>query len=87
MSDVVDNQAESRFELEVGGDLAIATYRIVGDTIYFLHTETPRRLQGRGIAARVVDAALKSAKARGLKIASRCSYVSDYIARHPEYSA
>lgn len=86
MNDVVDNQPLSRFELEVEGARVIAEYRIAGDTIYFTHTETPARLQGRGLAGKVVGAALASAKARGLKIAPRCPYVADFVRRNPEYA-
>lgn len=85
MSDVVDNKAESRFELAVDGSMAIAEYRISGDTIHFTHTETPYALQGRGVGSKLIGAALTSAKARGLKIVPRCSFVADYIARHPEF--
>lgn len=85
MSEVVDNENASRFELEVGGATAIADYRIVGDTIYFTHTETPYALQGKGVASRLIHGALTSARARGLKIAPRCSFVADYVAKHPEF--
>ena len=85
MSDVIDNTSESRFELTVDGELAIAEYRIADGAIYFTHTETPWKLQGRGIAGRLIDGALSSAKARGLKIVPRCSYVAAYIAKHPEF--
>lgn len=85
MGDVTDNPAEGRFELSVDGSMAIAEYRIVGDTIYFTHTETPAALQGRGVASRLIAGALANAKERGLKIVPRCSFVVDYIARHPEF--
>lgn len=85
MSDVIDNQAGSRFELEVDGSMAIAEYRIVGDTIHFTHTETPELLQGKGVASKLIRGALTSAKQRGLKIVPRCSFVVHYIAKHPEF--
>ncbi|MFT4096866.1 MAG: GNAT family N-acetyltransferase [Rhodoblastus sp.] len=85
MGDVIDNKAESRFELTVDGSMAVAEYRIVGDTIHFTHTETPYALQGRGVASQVIRGALTSAKERGLKIVPRCSFVADYIAKHPEF--
>ncbi|HMN71592.1 MAG TPA: GNAT family N-acetyltransferase [Rhodoblastus sp.] len=85
MGDVIDNKAESRFELAVDGSLAIAEYRVVGDTIYFTHTETPTALQGKGVASALVRGALTSAKERGFKIAPRCSFVANYIAKHPEF--
>ena len=87
MSDVIDNQKENRFELSVDGSLAIAEYRISGDTIYFTHTETPWALQGRGIASALMRVALTSARERGLKVVARCSFVADYIAKHPEFQS
>ncbi|MCB1535254.1 MAG: N-acetyltransferase [Rhodoblastus sp.] len=87
MSDVIDNQKDSRFELAVDGAMAVAEYRIAGDTIYFTHTETPWALQGRGIASALMRGALTSARARGLKIVPRCSFVADYIAKHPEFQS
>ncbi|MFV0280308.1 MAG: GNAT family N-acetyltransferase [Rhodoblastus sp.] len=87
MSEVVDNAARNRFELAVDGEIAILEYRITGDTIAFTHTETPEAMQGQGIASRLVHDALTNAKARGLKIAPRCSFVVDYVARHPEFKS
>ncbi len=85
MSDVIDNRAESRFELLVDGAMAIAEYRIVGDSIHFTHTETPYALQGKGVASQLIHGALTSAKERGLKIVPRCSFVVHYVAKHPEF--
>ena len=87
MSDVVDNTQMSRFELAVGGELAIMEYRIADGAIYFTHTETPPALEGRGIASRLAQSALGSAKARGLKIVPRCSFVAVYLQRHPEFQS
>ena len=85
MSDVVDNTSSSRFELAVDGEMAIVEYRIADGAIYFTHTETPYKLQGRGIAGKLVRAAVESAKARGLRIVPRCSYVADWLQKHPEF--
>lgn len=86
MSAVIDNPAKSRFELEIDGELAIAEYRIADGAIYLTHTETPARLQGRGVASQLVRGAVESARARGLRIVPRCSYVADWLNRHPEFS-
>jgi len=85
MSEVRDNVAAKRFELETEGGLAVANYRLEGDTMMFTHTETPRHLQGRGIASRLVRGALENARARGLRVRPLCSFVADYIRRHPEF--
>lgn len=82
---VRDNVAARRFELDAEGGRAIALYRIEGNTITFTHTEVPAHLQGRGIASRLVRGALESARARGLRVVPLCSFVADYIRRHPEF--
>jgi uncharacterized protein len=81
---VVHNEAASRFELPVHGQTCIAQYRLVDGVMWLTHTETPPTLQGRGLAAQVVRAALDHARARGLKVRPACSYVRTYLRRHPE---
>jgi predicted GNAT family acetyltransferase len=48
------------------------------------HTEVPPALEGRGIAAALVKAALDWARAEGLRVRPLCSYVVAYMRRHPE---
>jgi uncharacterized protein len=83
---VVDNAEKSRFELTVDG-------RLVGRLDYALrargavaltHTEVDEAFQGRGLAGRLVRAALDSARGRGLTVIPTCPYVVDYIRRHPD---
>ncbi|HET8797191.1 MAG TPA: GNAT family N-acetyltransferase [Thermoanaerobaculia bacterium] len=40
---------------------------------------------GRGIAGALVKHALDDARARGLKVIPRCSYVRAYIEKNAEY--
>jgi predicted GNAT family acetyltransferase len=85
--EVVHNQAAERFEAVVEGRLAKANYRLDGNVMRMVHTEVPRELQGRGIAAALVKAALGHAREHGLKVAPVCSYVRAYMRRHPETAA
>ena len=86
MADTIrDNTALSRFELEDGGVTAFMIYRVAGDVITFLHTETPVAARGRGLASRLVQGALYLARARGLKVVPRCAFVLAYLAKHPEF--
>ena len=84
IADVVHNSGASRFELRVQGQLCIAQYRLVDDVMWLTHTETPPALRGRGLAERVVRAALDHARAHGMKVRPACSYVRTYLRRHPE---
>jgi len=83
-SEVLHNEATSRFELRVQGQVAFAQYHLIDGVMWITHTETPPPLQGRGLAARVVRAALDHARAQGLKVRPACSYVRAYLRRHPE---
>ncbi len=85
-SAVRQNTALSRFELDVGGAIAFANYKLADGVMIFLHTETPPALRGQGIASRLVKGALDSVRAQGLKMVPRCSFVRDYVARHPDVS-
>jgi uncharacterized protein len=84
MSDVTNNEAEHRYELEVDGRLAIAEYRLRPGRISFTHTEVPDALEGRGIGKKLVKAALDDARAQGLKVVPICPFVKHYIDTHPE---
>jgi uncharacterized protein len=83
---VRDNKSRHRFELDIDGAVAFATYRTTADTVIITHTETPPALRGRGIAAQLVQGALELIRADGLKVVAGCSYVVDYLEKHPEYA-
>lgn len=81
---VVHNEAAQRFEARVQGWLCRCEYRLDGAVMVLVHTEVPPLLEGRGIAARLVAAAVAHAQAEGLKVRPLCSYVAVYFRRHPE---
>lgn len=85
LPDVRHNEAQSHYEMEVDGQIAVADYRREGNTILFTHTGVPSALEGRGIAGKIVKAALDDALAQNLRVVPLCSYVATYIKRHPEY--
>ena len=86
MSEVRDNKAKSRFELDVEGAIAFANYRLAPSTVIITHTETPRPLRGRGIASELVRGALDLIRADGLKVVAGCGFVVDYLNKHPEFA-
>jgi len=83
-SDVRDNTALSRFELDAGGVTAYMNYRLGDGVITLDQTETPQA-RGRGLASRLTAAVFGIARARGLKVAPRCPFVRAYLAKHPEF--
>jgi hypothetical protein len=81
---VRNNRERSRFELALDGSIAFANYRRTGDRVSITHTETPPALRGRGIASELVKGALELIRADGLKVVAGCSFVTDYLEKHPE---
>ena len=79
------NLAESRFEVVVDGFLSVADYELAVGTMVMTHTFVPPELRGRGIAEKLVRAALDWARAEGLRVVPACSYVATFIQRHSEY--
>ena len=84
-SPVIHNKSKSRFEMEVGGQLAVAEYRRDGDRILFTHTEVPLQFRGHGFAERIVLFGLEVARRENLRVVPLCSYVAHVLQRHPEY--
>lgn len=82
--DVRHNTAGQRFEAVIEGMLARCDYRMHGDTMMLVHTEVPRRLEGRGIASALVQAAFTHAREAGIDVLPVCSYVRAWVQRHPE---
>ena len=81
--DVRDNPDRHRFELEVDGATAFASYRLNGPNIIFDHTIVPDALSGRGVGSRLVRGALDAVRAKGLKVVPICPFVRAYIEKHP----
>ena len=46
----------------------------------------PPAFEGRGIAAKLVNAAINDARSQGFKIVPVCSYVAAQFRRHPEWA-
>ena len=82
---VVHNERENRIEATVNAGLAMVTYRMYPGRIIFEHTEVPVAAQSQGVAAKVVAAALEYARANHLQVLATCSYVRNFLRKHPEY--
>ena len=83
---VMDNTGAQRFEIHADGAIAYLTYRMRGDAIEYLHSETPPELRGRGLAGQIAKFALDRDKAANRRVIPSCPFVETYIRRHAEYA-
>lgn len=82
MEDKIVHIAERcRFEILVEGCLAYVEYCIAHGEFDIVHTVVPRVIGGRGIAARLVEAAYSYARAEGLQCVATCSYAEAWLAK------
>ena len=86
MSDVNNNNAQHRYELEVEGYLATEHYKLDGNVITFEHTDVPKELGGKGVGSKLVQGALDQVRAAGLQVIPECPFVKAWIEKHPEYA-
>ena len=83
-ADVTDNREKQRYELKAEGGIAVAYYEPQDGILVFTHTVVPERLQGHGLASKLIKGAPGDLRRRGLKLVAQCSFVARYIERHPE---
>lgn len=82
---VTHQAAAHRYETVVDGHLSVCEYELAEGRMIFTHTVVPPELRGRGIAEKLVRAALADARAAGRRVVPQCSYVAKFIERNPEY--
>ncbi len=82
--DVTPVHAEdrARFEVEVDGKIAYLTYERHGNTVAMTHTIVPREIEGRGIAGRLTETAVRWAREQSLSIDPQCSYVRSWLSQN-----
>ncbi len=87
MDEVRHDMAHQRFSVTEDGHLAVLDYVRGDSAIAITHTGVPRAIGGRGVAARLVRAALLHARNEGLRVDPQCSYADAWMRRHPEFDA
>jgi uncharacterized protein len=86
--EVADAPDRERYELSIDGEVVgFSVYRSRPGLIAFVHTEVDERLQGRGLADRLIRFALEDVSARDLAVLPFCPFVKAFIERHREFTA
>lgn len=69
---------------EQGELLAEITFPKEEDHVCMNHTWVSEKLQGQGVASRLVKEALAQCKEKNMKIRATCSYAKAWFEKHPE---
>jgi predicted GNAT family acetyltransferase len=84
---VVDDEAKSRLVIEGDGAVSQLGYRQRPGRLIITHTEVPEALRGRGIAGRLVRAAVARARASHDVLVPWCPYARKWLEDHPDVAA
>lgn len=82
---VTHNEPRHRFEINLEGETAFLEYRFYRKDISLLHTEVPKKFEGRGLGNALVKYAFKYAEENQLPVIVYCPFVAAFLKRHHEY--
>ena len=82
---VVNNEAEHRFEAQLGDATAFTEYRLHDGALILPHTLVPDEFAGRGVGGQLAKAVLSWAREQGLQVVPTCPFIAGYITKHPEW--
>jgi predicted GNAT family acetyltransferase len=85
-SDVVHDTDQSRYEIYDGSALAgFAEYTHEDGVVTFTHTEIEPAFEGKGLASRLIKAALDDVRRSDLRAVPVCPFVAAFVRHHSEY--
>ena len=85
-ADIHDNTELHRYELPVGGEVAVVIYNLSDQNLMITETLVPVALEGQGIASRLAKHVTADARDRGLFILPVCPFFSTWLQKHPEHA-
>lgn len=84
--EIRNDEDAHRYELPVGGEVAVVTYNLSGQNLMITETLVPEALEGQGIASRLARHVIADARERSLLILPVCPFFSGYLQKHPEHA-
>ncbi len=82
MNIITHDEGGLKFTTEVEGSHAQLDYTLAGNVMTITHTRVPKPIEGRGIAAELMRAALNVASLNHWTVNPACKYAAAYMARH-----
>jgi predicted GNAT family acetyltransferase len=85
MSQLRNNTADSRYELDFEGGTVFAAYQHAPGVLTINWVEAPPALRGTGAAGKLMTLVAEGARRDGLKIVPVCGYAAAWLRRSKAY--
>lgn len=85
MSELRDNTARSRHEIDIDGETVFADYRRAEGKLIINWVEAPPRLRGTGAASRLMTLVAEQARREGVKFVPACGYAAGWLRASKQY--
>jgi predicted GNAT family acetyltransferase len=79
---VTDDSAHQRLVWQEDGEEAELVYRRQEDRLFLVHTGVPKAIVGRGVAGKLVGAAVEWAERDNLTLVPWCPYARKWLRQH-----
>ena len=84
---VIDDSAHQRLVWQEDGEEAQLVYRRTENHLFLIHTGVPKVIAGRGIAGKLVGAAVEWAVRDNLTLVPWCPYACKWLRQHSAEAA
>lgn len=84
---IIHDQKNSRFTLNINGELAKIEYQLRDGKMYLTHSEVPYNLRGQGIGKVLVEKTFEQLKTENLKAIAVCSYIKTIATRNDKWKS
>jgi hypothetical protein len=82
---VVRNEAESRFEAVIDGQLSRLDYVMENERMVITHVIVHPEVRGAGVAAKLMLTGVEFAQSNSLRVVPMCRYANAYMRRNPQW--
>ncbi len=80
-----EGKGEGLFFIQLAEEVqSFLKFRVENSMMVIEAVFTPEEFRGRGLAARLMDEAVKYAEEHGYRVLPRCSYAEYYFRKYPE---
>jgi uncharacterized protein len=84
---ITRNAEAGRFELSDAPEQGQLSFRETGGRLTLVHTEVADAREGEGVGSALVREALRYAEEADLTVVPKCTFVANWLEKHPDRAA